>query len=366
MSRPPSATITGVGATTPVGLSAAASCAALRAGVARLGELETHHVDGEFFDLAPVVGGRVPTEWFSGGPVEWEWPGHERFGKPPPPPPEKLVTPGPERLAEIALPAVREALDAAGVETRTRRIGLFLGLDDEGEAPAIELALAPVVGHLAEAFEAHGTGRAAGFAALEAALAALAADRIEVAVVGGIDSLIRAPALKRLDAAQILRSGTRPQGVIPGEAAAFVVLESRPASRGLARCLTVAVAEEPTAGTDEPNQGVGLTRALRAVREGAGGFDSPPVVLCDLNGDRYRASEWGMAAIRTLGDIEGDIALWHPADRIGDPGAACAVLNLVWAATAFVRGYARAERALVWGASDGAARGAAVLAPRES
>jgi len=85
--------------------------------------------------------------------------------------------------------------------------------------------------------------------------------------------------------------------------------------------------------------------------------------VCDLNGDRYRATEWSMAAIRTLGALHGDMSLWHPADCIGDTGAASGIVNVVWAVAAFGKGYASAERTLVWGASEGPARAAAVLAP---
>jgi len=354
--------ITGVGATTPVGLSAPASCAALRAGIARLGEIETHYVDGELFDLAPVVGGRVPTEWFSGGPVEWEWPGHERFEVSPPPPPEKLVADGPERLAEIAVPAIREAMENAGLSPRSGEIGLFIGIDDDEDPEPLERALRPVIAPACRVFETHAAGRAAGLLALEDASKAIAEDRIDTAIVGGVDSWIRAPVLRRLDEAGILRSASNPQGLIPGEAAAFVVLERIDKARGRG-ARAAATSEEPTAGTDDPNQGVGLTTAVREAASAAGGFEVPPLVVCDLNGDRYRASEWSLAAIRTLGRLHGDMSLWHPADCIGDPGAASGIVNIVWAVAAFGKRYAPAERALIWGASEGPTRGAVVLAP---
>jgi hypothetical protein len=37
-------------------------------------------------------------------------------------------------------------------------------------------------------------------------------------------------------------------------------------------------------------------------------------------------------------------------------------LNVVWAATALAKGYAGADRVLVWGSSDGPARAAALFA----
>ena len=80
------AVISGVAASTPVGLYAESTCAALRAGIGNLMELATYTVDGDQYEMAPMVGGRVPTEWLTGEPPEEYWPGYERFGVPPPPP----------------------------------------------------------------------------------------------------------------------------------------------------------------------------------------------------------------------------------------------------------------------------------------
>jgi 3-oxoacyl-[acyl-carrier-protein] synthase-1 len=88
----------------------------------------------------------------------------------------------------------------------------------------------------------------------------------------------------------------------------------------------------------------------------------PPLTVCDLNGDRYRAVEWAMASMRAFSDLHGDEPLWHPADCVGDPGAAAGALSVVWATAALVKGYAPLPQVLVWGASDGALRGAALLA----
>ena len=88
-----------------------------------------------------------------------------------------------------------------------------------------------------------------------------------------------------------------------------------------------------------------------------------PLVVCDLNGERPRGLEWAVAATRSFGDLSGDEEVWHPADCYGDPGAAAGVLDLVWASMAFHRRYAPRPQAVVWGASDGGLRAAAVLEP---
>jgi 3-oxoacyl-[acyl-carrier-protein] synthase-1 len=361
--------ITGLGAVTSVGLSVEATCAALRAGISRVGELETYAVDGDLFDKKPVIGGRVPTEWFEGEPVSEKWPGHERFGVPPPAPRESFVSPGIERLAELAVPAALEAWLSYGLHLqRQSRIGLYVGLDYyEDPMPVVDalqqklrVAMDPVV--------AMNKGRAAGLVALHAAVKDLKGGNIQGALVGGVDSLIRKPVLERLDEKGTLRSENAPQGVIPGEAAAFVFIETdgRAKSRGvklLTRILSTGVGEEPTAGTEEPNRASGLTQILNQVRKDLGNMKTPPLVICDLNGDRYRAMEWAMASLRALGSLGGFNDIWHPAECIGDSGAASGLLNIVWAITALCKGYANAEHVLIWGASYGKDRAAAMLGP---
>lgn len=361
--------ITGLGAVTPVGLSAPASCAALRAGISRLGELETYAVDGDLFDKKPVIGGRVTTEWFDGEPVPEEWPGHERFEVPPPPPRESFVSPGVDRLIELAVPAALEAWPSDGLHLqRQSRIGLYLGLDYREDPMPVLDALQQELGTALDPLVAMNQGRAAGLIVVSSALQDLAAGKIQGALVGAVDSLIRTPVLERLVETGTLRSESTPQGVIPGEAAAFVFIETdgRAKSRGaklLARILSTGIGEEATAGTDEPNRASGLTQVLHQVCRNLGNMKTPPLVICDLNGDRYRAMEWAMSSLRALGNLGGFNDIWHPADCTGDTGAASGLLNIVWAVTALRKGYAHAEHVLVWGASDGKDRAAAMLAP---
>jgi 3-oxoacyl-[acyl-carrier-protein] synthase-1 len=63
--------------------------------------------------------------------------------------------------------------------------------------------------------------------------------------------------------------------------------------------------------------------------------------------------------------LEGDRELWHPADCIGDCGAAMGAVTLAWAAFALREGWTARPEVLVWGASDGRARAAALLMPEK-
>jgi len=360
--------VSGLAACTPAGLHARSTCAALRGGIGNLGELSTHGVDGELFDKEPMTGGRVPTEWLRGEPDEEQWPGHERFGLKPPPPKDGRVPPGVERVLELcglAIAEIHHDADLDHVPPQDYRV--YLGLNELEPAPLVLDEVCRQLGGEPERFTLEASGRAAGLSLLERAVKKLRSGTIQGALVGGVDSLIRQPMAEKLDGEGRIRSATAPEGFNPGEAGAFIYLEDAASAQrrgrtAYARVSAVAVAEEPSAGTDKPNRATGLGKALRAARTEAG-LQAMPLVVCDLNGERPRAHEWMLAATRALGDLHGREEVWHPADCTGDSGAAAGVVDLVWAAMALHRGYAPLARALVWGASDGGLRASAVLDP---
>lgn len=334
--------ITGRGLVTPVGLSTAASCAALRAGIARLQELPAGLIDPSSNDEKPICGGLVPLAALAAEPEA-------------------------SRVARLAHYALTEALASSLGNTPPQgEIGLYLGLDEQEDATAV-LAVCRALLPQANA-QPLNEGRCAGLIALHAALRDLQQGQVAAAVIGGVDSLIRPTVLQRLLEQGVLQSPTNPQGIVPGEGAGFLVLEKAEEAqrRGVspqALLLAAAHADEPTAGSEEVNQAVGLTTALRQAITEAGGLQAPPLVICDLNGDRYRALEWAFAAMRTIGHLQGEVPLFHPADCLGDTGAASGLINLLWASEALGKGYAQADHALVWGASENCKRAAALLAP---
>jgi len=355
--------LTGLGALTPVGLSAPATCAALRAGVPRMLTFEGWTDDGP--DPNPeFVAGRVPMERLLGL-VEEKWPGHERWNLTLPRP-HVLIEPDATRLLALAPPAAEEAWDAAG--RPAGRAGIYLGLDENDSATAVADAVGDRLNKTFELVRGDKLGRAAGLASLHRAARHLAEGRVDVALVGAVDSRMRRASIARQIDRGTLHHDKNPAGVIPGAAAAFVVLQPAAMAAPLARLAGSAVAEEPTAGSDSPNQGTGLTLALRKARERARRLEAWPRIVCDLNGDRYRALEWSLVVVRALGDLpEGPASgpEWLPAEWIGDTGAASGLVGVIWAVTAMRKGYARASQALVWGASDGPLRAAAILSTED-
>ncbi len=358
--------VTGRGGVSPGGLSVDATCAALRAGVARMLEFEGWNDDGELPD-PPFPAGRVPLEWLS-PPAEEEWPGHERWNLRLPRP-KLLVLPDARRLPELAVPAAEEAWSWSGHAGRAERgVGCYLGLAEEDDGAPVAEAIAEALHVRFEVTREDRLGRAAGLAALHRAARHLREGRVSIALVGAVASRQRRAAVDALAESGALTGDDNPTGVIPGEAAAFLVLEPPESGRRTSlRLAGTAVAEEPTAGTDEPCRGEGLSRAIRKALADAD-LEHRPLVVNDLNGDRYRTLEWGLANVRTMGTLPlppgapPDFDMWHPADCIGDCGAASGGVNAIWALRALRKGYVPTRRALVCGASDGALRAAALFA----
>src|SRR5262249_2187029 len=93
-------------------------------------------------------------------------------------------------------------------------------------------------------------GHAAGLLALAAARGPRRRGEIDACVMGCVDSLVERPTLSWLDGARRLKADDRPAGFVPGEAAAFAVVElaERALARGarpLARILGSGIAHEP-------------------------------------------------------------------------------------------------------------------------
>jgi 3-oxoacyl-[acyl-carrier-protein] synthase-1 len=349
---PPKAILTGLGALTAVGLTAAQTAAALRASIARLGELE------EVFDDAgePVVAAPVPLK------------GPRRV----------------DRLTWLCWRATGEAMNAAGL-TRTDDVkppvAVLLALPEANRPDRRDGPPTPRWEALEPAFarrvqvrhrETVAAGHAAVFLALARAMELFDQGVCTTAVIAAADSLVTTPALDWLDGQKRLKAAYAPKGFVPGEAAAALVVEkgprpARPGARVWARCHAVASAREPVGmDADEPALAKGLTEALHGALEKAKmGPRDVEVVLCDLNGEPYRANDWCLARNRVLGRA-GDLNVLHPADCLGDTGAAAGAILGVLAGIGFVRHYWSCPRLLLWSAADTGERAALCLAQPEN
>ena len=336
----PSAVIASFGAVTSIGLNARMTVASVRCGLTRFEEQDElrNDTNGE-----PIVLGILPTLAES--------------------------TTFTERMVALAADAGQEALCPWLEVAKTERLPplpilLSLppprpGFSDEG----VNLARAIMNTLPIEPDRQHSglfmRGHAGGLAALDHAVRLIREAHVPACLIGGTDTPRALPYLHWLDSQRRLKRIGQPHGFIPGEGAGFLLVCQREFALRqkwvpLACIQQVGQASEPCLWYQgQPTRGEGLTEAFWQVFRPPGGETCrADVTWCDLNGEPWRAEEWGFSYLRT-GKLHGEpLDLRHPADCWGDVGAASAPLLLGLAASELARGLDSHQTALVWTASD--------------
>lgn len=217
-------------------------------------------------------------------------------------------------------------------------------------------------------FQPAGTSHIAGgptsaFDAIGRARGMLADPEVPACLILAIDSLIDARVLIWLDEDDRLKTSLQTDGVIPGEAACLALVSREPMTPTWLTFKGLGVAQEPaTVLNEEPLLGEGLTAALRAALDEARiGLHQVDFRMSDVAGESYAFKELVLAQTRLMRQVRTSQPVWHPADCIGDCGAAAGMVQFAWAEQAFVRGYAPGTVAALHGSSAFGARAAAIV-----
>jgi 3-oxoacyl-[acyl-carrier-protein] synthase-1 len=278
---------------------------------------------------------------------------------------------GADRLIALATHALREVIEKV-LGDRAADLPVLLALPETrpGFSPAdaqrVVTALQKLPGPVRVTVEAFGDGHAGALHALEVAMERIARGRLELCVVGGVDSYLDVDTIDWLDAdKRLIREGVR-SGFYPGEGAGMVALAAEglraslrlPSLASLRGCATAR--ERRSIDSPEGLLGEGLAEALHGA---TAELSREPVdeVFCDINGERHRTDDWGLALLRSQGIFREVGRYFSATDGWGDVGAASGALGCVLAVQAWRRRYATGALALVCGSSDGGLRGAAVL-----
>jgi 3-oxoacyl-[acyl-carrier-protein] synthase-1 len=338
--------ITGIGMLSPIGHSALVCMHSVRSAVSRL-ELQ-----------------RLPDrtrEWIAGGRVACWTP--------------FVQTRHLEALAEIAMrQAIRYAY--SGDPTGPASLAVLLG-GPEAERPGYRF---PPPGFSIEEWiatkgigpvnhvEVLAGGSCSGQLALHRAAEILQSGRGDACLIGVADTQLQIRVTRWHEDNYRLKCAYLTDGLMPAEAACFLVVERGPdaARRGarvIARVLSVAGARETaTIVSDRPNTAQALVAAVRrALTDAAVEPGQVGMVWSDLNGESYRAREWALTEIR-LG-FQTSTALMHPADCHGDLGAATDACLLGLAALCHGTGWSQDRPLLVIAGSEHGLRAATVIAP---
>jgi 3-oxoacyl-[acyl-carrier-protein] synthase-1 len=152
------------------------------------------------------------------------------------------------------------------------------------------------------------------------------------AIVGGVDTYVDLYLLATLDMQERILGSYVMDGFIPGEGAAFLVITTVDRARSdrlspLALLTTVAKDhEEGHLYSDQPYKGDGLANALALLFQNSGINEPVKEVFTSMNGENHWAKEWGVAHMRNQAGFDPQHGFHHPADCIGDTGAASGII----------------------------------------
>jgi 3-oxoacyl-[acyl-carrier-protein] synthase-1 len=277
---------------------------------------------------------------------------------------------GLQRLAEMAAMAIDECLaDVPAAQSQgipmllcvaeQERAGRLEGLDDRLFACIQQLT--------GRTFDKTGSasaavGRPGGLMALTHARRLIAAGAPHVLIVAA-DSLLHTPTLLDLQQRDRLLAARQANGFLPGEAAAAVLIGPDQGARGTLRCVGVGVANEPShLNSDEPLRADGLAHAIRGALADAGcELHHIDFRVTDLSGEHYFFKEAALALSRILRQRKPEFDLWHPAEYVGEVGAAIGPIMMAHALHACRKGYAPGGNVLLHASADSTRRAAAVL-----
>lgn len=309
--------VLGSGMVTAVGHDSPSSCAAIRCAIDNFQETRFMDSGGEW-QIGSVV------------PLEQPWRGRVK-------------------LVKMAARAIAEAIRSVP-GCQPEQTPLLLGLA-EAERPGrlanLDISLLHDIQQelgieFHEASSVIARGRVSGAVALLNARKLLAAGHRYV-LVAGVDSFLDASTLSSYDKRERLLTSRNSNGFIPGEGAAAVVLglphlDDKPQLA----CIGLGFGLEPAhiEAEDTPLRAEGLTQAIRAALAEAGcALECMDYRLTDLSGEQYYFKEASLAMSRSLRVRKEFFDIWHPADCIGECGAAIGPAMLSVALAASRKGY---------------------------
>lgn len=326
------------GLVTAVGLSAPASCAAIRARISN--PTETHFIDsaGE-----PIMAHQVA--------LEQPWRGRSKLTR-------MAAMAIDECLADVPRsdwPAVPLLLCVAETARRGRLDGLddslFCDIQDE-----LGVTFAPASSIFAQ-------GRVSAAVALLRARELLYQGSAGRVLITATDSLLNWPTVSHYERSDRVLTDDNSNGFMPGEGAG-ALLVGKPGTPPQFVCKGIGFGAEPAhIGSGLPLRADGMTQAFKRALAGAGcAMHDVDFRITDVSGEQYFFKEASLALSRVLRVSKEKFDLWHPAECTGATGAAAGIICLAVGQMAGLKGYARGSGVIVHLGTDEAQRAAMVCA----
>ncbi len=330
--------IIGSGMVSGIGLSAPASCAAIRCAIDNFQETRFMDAGGEW-----IIGSSVP--------LEQPWRGVTKLTKMAASVLQECIACEPKLsleqvpilfcLAEKERPGrLHDLNDQVYLQTQ-RELGIRFhkrsGIIDQGR---VSIAVA-----------------------LNYARKLIYREKIPQVIVVGVDSLLVGPTLSSLEEHERLLTSQNSNGFIPGEAAAAVLVQEAHGQGGLI-CMGLGFGKENATvdAEDRPLRADGLVAAIRGALDEAGcDMGATDFRITDVSGEQYAFKEAALALLRILRQRKEFYDIWHPADCIGEVGAAIGPVMLAVLLAAGGKAYLIGDNILAHWGNDTGKRAAMIL-----
>lgn len=333
--------INATGIACPAGLSAASACAAKRSGISALNDTPYRDNAG-----GPIVGGAVSS-------LDW-------------------TTRGARRLRELLAISLIDVMNSQA-RLPWDRVPLIVCVAERERPGTSEEVAATIVASVEQdlSIKFHpkhsrvvASGHVAGFEALQEARILLERGGAPACLVCGVDSFLNPTTLHWLDENYRLKTPGNRDGLIPGEAATCLMLQTRPMRDLATQVIGIGFGTEQAPNmSDMPLLGRGLTDAVRAaLAEAELGLHEVDLRLSDVTGELYGFKELSLVEARLMRTVRKEAQpLWHWAEAIGDSGAAAGVAQMILADEAFRKNYAPGQHAICLTSSVSGKRASVVL-----
>jgi len=335
--------IANAGLVTSVGLSAPASCAAIRAKVSNASQTRFADSNGDW-----IMAHQVP--------LQEAWRGRAK-------------------LARMAAMAIEECLQDIPRDEWTN-IPMLLCVaepDRPGRCPGLDERLLQEIHEQLDmpfakrsAVIAH--GRIGVVIALAQARQLLQEEEGTRVLLVAVDSLLGWPTLEDYLRKNRVLTASNSNGFMPGEGAGALLLSSPTGMAGELICSGIGFGQENASiDSTEPLRGDGLSQAVKAaLADGRTAMQDMDFRITDNAGEQYYFKEAALALQRTLRVRKAEFDHWHPAECTGEIGAVAGISIIANAMAACAKRYAKGPNMLVHLGNDTGERAALVLQYREA
>ncbi len=244
-----------------------------------------------------------------------------------------------DRIIALALPAIEQALmplNKALLNARCRKITIFMGVD-AGLSAFSKLYTREITQCLLQKLLSLGwpirtiwtlkTGHVSHHVALCEAYAHLMKHSEDIVLAGSVSTYCHCEILSELEKLNLLHSINNTWGFIPGEAASFQNvclsnswLKAEPVGYILRANHTKETEYKPY--TDQTPLGKALSETCSSVLSELEACRGVGNIFADLNGERWRGTEYGMSSLRISPWLENPSNFSTVSQALGDIGAA--------------------------------------------